>query len=559
MIIALIIFVIIALVLLTTVFIFAFYYFYYRSSSGIITFKIDNNNARVMRDNDRNRFLSTIFDTKKVNFDKYHFIPLDTFLNIIQPKQRKLLENHLSENLERKYSMKINANPDFYKNLGWIEKIIVQFDKWFSFITTYHLKIVPTGVVGEYTCFIKWQRQKDKHRFNFEIAPLQVNETTNQDKIYKENLVVGFALKPYYFDKKIDNEILDDIIKTFNFTTKSVRIYREDGIIYMISKLSRRNSLKRATELVNGFNRNMATDKMFLSATAFQMDKVNSTFSKSILINLLQYSLFNIINDPTQYSKFTGFNLKTIETPEYKIFVNNLNRYINENNNIALYPDDTRYLKMLKFSFFRKYATNQKIAYAVANINLEKESNNSDETKKWIEFFNKIPFLNYKNEHSWYKYISNASRISQQNKQQKTTILVKVSQETFLNKELNLTDKTPVCLIYAYNNMFNSYELKQKISKCFSQKIPTALYINKVDKSIINILNDSKINVLVIGKNISENLHQNKNYLDCVGIVNLAKNNKIKVVYEDVREDLDPLIVQKTKLDVYYKTNDNDK
>lgn len=44
-------------------------------------------------------------------------------------------------------------------------------------------------------------------------------------------------------------------------------------------------------------------------------------------------------------------------------------------------------------------------------------------------------------------------------------------------------------------------------------------------------------------------------FFDCINIVNLANNNNIQVIFEDVDLNLDILIVQKARIKAFYTTN----
>ncbi|SYV97371.1 Uncharacterised protein, partial [Mycoplasmopsis edwardii] len=67
-------------VLAITIGILLMLYIYYRSSSGIIIFKVDKINNRVLRISNTYHFMSTIFDSKKSGFKEFNYISLDDFL-----------------------------------------------------------------------------------------------------------------------------------------------------------------------------------------------------------------------------------------------------------------------------------------------------------------------------------------------------------------------------------------------------------------------------------------------------------------------------------------------
>ncbi|MFV8477600.1 MHO_4530 family protein [Mycoplasma sp. VS410B] len=529
----------VAIILLTFLFFLTLYFFYARSSSGIILFMLDASNKRVLRLSEKNYAFSTIFDAKRLRFQQYKFIQQDTFLDVLDDETKQYITSYIEEGIARKQEIPFTFNPNIKTLLTPYERLIYWFDRISQVTSSYVLKIYPTGN-GQYNCTITFSKQNEK--FN------SLNKISNDENIFFDtqfkqeySIIIAFALKPYYMTKEIESEFLEDLFNQFDLSYKRTPIFRQNGFLFLVIKDKGKHIYNNYLNKIRNINNNINFNKCFIAATIFKNAKLATEYSREMLLAKIAYSLFNILNDFNNYANYLDLPLDFINTPQFKEFNNQLVRYRNEN---SLLNKD---LNNMHINFFpiKNYQSQKSSNLTIASV-----SNDSYDVadNKWNDFFRNIPILNYEYEKYWYEYVEKNSNKTNHN------LLVKVSQEVYLNKDLNNTKDSPICLIYAYNNVFDHLNLKRKIEDNFRNSIPTALYIDEIDKALINIINDTKLKAIVIGEKVTKHLNSTKVYFDCINVINLASNNNIKVIYENPPQNLDALIVLKAKVFACYYT-----
>ncbi|MFV8401007.1 MHO_4530 family protein [Mycoplasma sp. 2634B] len=530
----------VAIILLTFLFILTLYFFYARSSSGIILFMLDSSNKRVLRLSEKNYAFSTIFDAKKLKFQEYKFIPQDALLDVLDSETKQYIGSYIEEGLTRKQEIPFTFSSNIKSVLTPFERLIHWFDRIAKISSSYVLKIYPVGN-GQYNCTISWQKSNNK--FNWINQQLLNDKNDFFEVEFKQDnsIVIAFALKPYYITRNIEPEYLEDLYNQFEFSPKKTAIFRQNGFLFIIVKDKNKHLYNNYLNKIQNINNNINFNKCFIAATIFKNAKLATEFSREMLLAKIAYSLFNILNDFNNYSNYIDLSLDFINTPEFKEFNSQLIRYRNEN---SLLNKD---LNNMHINFFpiKNYKSQKSSNLIIASVSNDSYDINDN---KWNNFFRNIPILNYEYEKYWYEYVEKNSDKANNN------LLVKISQEVYLNKELNNTKDSPICLIYAYNNVFDHLKLKRKIEDNFRNSIPTALYIDEIDKALINIINDTKLKAIVIGEKVTKNLNSTKVYFDCINIINLASNNNIKVIYENPPQNLDELIVIKAKVFACYYT-----
>ncbi|MFV8468777.1 MHO_4530 family protein [Mycoplasma sp. MV126] len=529
----------VAIILLTFLFFLTLYFFYARSSSGIILFMLDASNKRVLRLSEKNYAFSTIFDAKRLRFQQYKFIQQDTFLDVLDDETKQYITSYIEEGITRKQEIPFTFNANIKALLTPYERLIYWFDRISQVTSSYVLKIYPIGN-GQYNCTITFSKRNEK--FN-SLNKISDDENAFFDTQFKQeyNIIIAFALKPYYMTKEIDSEYLEDLFNQFDLPYKRTPIFRQNGFLFLVIKDKGKHTYNNYLNKIRNINNNINFNKCFIAATIFKNAKLATEYSREMLLAKIAYSLFNILNDFNNYANYLDLPLDFINTPQFKEFNNQLVRYRNEN---SLLNKD---LNNMHINFFpiKNYQSQKSSNLTIASV-----SNDSYDVadNKWNDFFRNIPILNYEYEKYWYEYVEKSSNKTNHN------LLVKVSQEVYLNKDLNNTKDSPICLIYAYNNVFDHLNLKRKIEDNFRNSIPTALYIDEIDKALINIINDTKLKAIVIGEKVTKHLNSTKVYFDCINVINLASNNNIKVIYENPPQYLDELIVLKAKVFACYYT-----
>ncbi|WLP85852.1 MHO_4530 family protein [Mycoplasma seminis] len=529
----------VAITLFTFLFILLLYFFYARNSSGIILFKIDSNNNRVIRQSSKNYAFATIFDAQKFKFQQYNYIPLDTFLSILDEESSKYISNYIKEGIIKKQQIAFNFANNIKNSLNLYERLIYFFDKKCGVQNIYHLKIYPLEN-GEYNCIITWKRKNQ----TVELLNQEENSFYNAEFKGNTHIIIAFALKPFYITRNIESEYINEVFNQFDLNPKKTPIFKQNGFLFLVvSEKSKHTYLKYLHKAMQ-INNDISYSKCFIAATIFRNTKLATEYSREMLIAKISYSLFNILNEFKQYKNYINLPLDFINTKEFKEFNSQLIRYRNEN---SLLNKDLNNMHINYFPI-KNYSSSKSSNLTIASV-----SNDSYDVidNKWNQFFHKIPILNYEYENYWYDYVTKNSNKNNKN------LLVKISQEVYLNKQLDNSENNPICLIYAYNNMFDHLNLKRKIDENFKNAIPTALYINEIDKALINIINDTKLKAIVIGDKVTSHLNNTKIYFDCINVINLASNNNIKVIYENPPVNLDELIILKAKVFACYYTNED--
>ncbi|TDV23269.1 hypothetical protein BCF59_0615 [Mycoplasmopsis mustelae] len=518
-------------------FCFVLFGFYKRSSSGIILFKVDYINKRVIRLNSKFAYLSTIFDAKHTDFEMYNYMSVNDFLDYFNQQTKDKILAILDNSEVNEYKLDAYLCDDkemvtLLKKFSLIDRIIYKFDTKLKKNKKYYLEILSNSK-GDFYGKIHWN-----HFDNINVSDKLENLHFKENFRIKSGnyLVLGFALNSYYLTDEIRYDDIKELAVTFNLNPEKEMYFYKDGIIYFLAKKNTHKKIEIWLNEAKKINKNTWNSKLLLATSVFET-KMNSVHDIIEIERILKYSLFNIINNPNESQKYLGNEL--FNKPEEL-------RKFKEDLNLFEYIHNSKQKVNIKHNKILNFQNDLPTRLSVAKI-IEDYPKNSI---KNFELFEKIPYLKLKVEKNNYQILQNQNIANSKN-----TIL-KISQETFLQKEFNSADNLPIPLVYSEINFFNSNKTQTKIQKNLQNKIPTTLYINQIDKSLITILNDMRLKVIVIGKNIASKIHQDNNlFLDCVSVVNIAKKKAIRIIYEDIEKNLDPLIIQKAEVKFYYKSN----
>ncbi|EIE41889.1 hypothetical protein MCANUFG4_02401 [Mycoplasmopsis canis UFG4] len=505
-------------------------YLYYRSSSGIINFKVDKNNNRVIRISNKYHFLSTIFDSQNSNFKEFNFLSLNDFLDYFKEDSRDKISKYFEGFIPEGKSevLEVYINSKYRKNFSLIDRILVFLDKTITRTPSYTLTIHQDSA-SDYICSLKWS--KISHR----VQKFRIKEHSKNAKFEikeKNTVVIGALIKPEFYLKNLRVADIYEIYSIFNFSPKKTFYFKEEGMVYFVLKNIKQNKYKEYVTIINDLNQSSNINKVFSTLTIFKFHEIVDEKNKLDLKNVLKYSLYNIYCRPQDIDLFINFDYKILQEKKFIEFSDMLNKYDVLNNS----SENDFFIRK---SVIVKYNKNEK-----GNLYLyECQIKNLAISDSWIRFFKQIPYLEYKYQKIWYNYIADYSRDNTQNP------MVKISQEVFLDKQFNVSIDKPLCLVYANNNAFMSELLKEKILKNSENKIYTALYIETIDRALINIINTvDKLKVIIIGEKISQNLSDWSVAYDCLSIISLAKTKNIQVVFENPKKDLDELIVEKLNI-----------
>ncbi|UWV82785.1 MHO_4530 family protein [Mycoplasmopsis cynos] len=505
-------------------------YIYYRSSSGIIIFKVDKINNRVLRITNSYSFVSTIFDSKKSNFKEFNYLSLNDFLEYFDEKSiekfNRVFETFIPENNFE--TIEVNINKKYHKNFTLVEKFILLIDKTITNMRSFKV-VISQNSTRDYICSLKWAKSSKKPK-NFKLINFAREENFKLES--QNNLVIGMLLKPEFYFKEITEIDIYEIFLLFNLNYKKTYYFNDEGMIYFIIKNPWKSKLNEVNAIVKKVVKNRFLNKLFNIATCFTYYEIKTNNDLNRIKNILKYSLYHIYNKPNEIDEYINLN-ETIFKNEYFLeFNHNLNKYHVINNSSEGEFD-------IKKSMIVKYKTQEKGNLFLLECDLKK----GVLSDSWASFFKKIPYLEYKYQTIWYNYISEIQHENSLNS------MVKISQEVFLDPHFTPLTNKSICLVYAENNSFLTEELREKIMHNSENNVYTVLYIQDIDRTLINIINTvDKLRVLIIGQKISQRLNDWTVFYECFNIIKLLKSKRIRVVFENPLNNLDDLIVEKLNL-----------
>lgn len=522
-----------AFLIMVSIFVATLFFFYLRSSSGIILFKIDNINKRVLRLSAKYHFFSIIFDSKKTKFNQYSYIELSEFYKFFDKKTRGIISEYIDNPKDQK-ELAIEFNNNFYnnKNLTLFERIVIRLDTTLKKHEPYFLTINNVGN-GNYICSIKWNRKKvfdDRIVLPYFKNNLQELKTNSES-----NYVLAFALKPYYFINQIAAEDISSIYNMLAINEKKHKFfYNRDSLFVVIPKKRKsKGYYTHFSNIIAQINKSFVSSKLFIAATIFEYGKISANQDLNNISNLINYSIFKILNDRSNYENYINMDKNFIESDQYKNFLDSYVTYIRKNtsNEFGIVVENV-------VNYNSQNASDIQIAKIITK----------DFDPSLEKFFKNIPYLNFRFELAWYTYIQNKLP----NVSKKT--LFKVSQEVFIHDQFTHNEKSPSCLVYAYDSVFNYHQLKTIITENLEHKIPTSIYVNTIDKPILNLIDNLKIQLIVIGGQIASKIDKTDILFDCINITLKAKKNNTKTIYENLPKNLDSFIVKKADILGTYST-----
>ncbi|UWV78388.1 hypothetical protein ONA02_00820 [Mycoplasmopsis felis] len=116
------------------------------------------------------------------------------------------------------------------------------------------------------------------------------------------------------------------------------------------------------------------------------------------------------------------------------------------------------------------------------------------------------------------------------------------------------TDNFPTILLYSINYEYNQEILKDFLLEMNNKNKFVGLYIENINDNLCQFINDNEINYLILAKNISMNLIKDYEiYLNCLKLKFLTKNKNLKIIYENLNEKIDSIILKKVNINYFYK------
>ncbi|WP_419198131.1 MHO_4530 family protein [Mycoplasmopsis felis] len=515
---------------IVSLFCFLIHLLYFRSSNGIILFKIDPLNKRVIRQSAKYFFLSTIFDSKKSEFKKYNYISLNYFKNFFHYDSAKKIDEILQEPIKKKYSLNIILNEKIHKEFNFLEKIIFKLDQWFHNYRTYKLNM-ELNEKHEFICNIEWKKEK-------KINPIRITNSFNEKQVnikkgsYK---IIGLALKTNFLYNELSNTELKEIFNLLNLSHNNIQFFKKEELLFILIKKNIWNIFSsNKTELIINLNKNILFSKYFLCSTILDR-KITSSFDLNEIEETLLFSLYHILAKPENKNDFLNLSFN-YNNSDIQIFSEELRAYKTFLKNFRISDNlDKKYIYKLKDI--------EKTDKYFLDWNLSK---NLDYLTFYHLFVNN-PYLQILKENMMFNsLLKNENNLNQG--------FLKLSIDSLHKLNFYKIDNFPTILLYSINYEYNQEILKDFLLEMNNKNKFVGLYIENINDNLCQFINDNEINYLILAKNISMNLIKDYEiYLNCLKLRFLTKNKNLKIIYENLNEKIDSIILKKVNINYFYK------
>ncbi|WP_041594012.1 MHO_4530 family protein [Mycoplasma crocodyli] len=500
-----------------------------RAYNGTIHFIIDPQEKRVLRNSPKTKYLSVSLDCKRSKFNYLKYISLEDFYDFFEKNTVDKIKDVIEGNYKFKTEVDLHINPKITKKYTVFEKIINFF--WFSdtrkYISTNHMHINPQDD-GRFYCNIDWDFKKTK---KYKVT--KINTSKGIKKMTRgPYLVVSGLLKPFFIINNVNDYLIKNLLNKLNLPSRDIHYYIERGVIFFIYKKPSDKKIKKMLLIINELNKNIEFDSL---VNGIALTEVKQIFDKKELdehVNKFSFQLYNIKVDSLN-SKFYYYGIYNKELD------------LDYSNFMILYHSFKKNNEAKKYEVIKSYIKNYSSGNST-NMKVMRVKVLSENGENW-DFFYKIPYINYKYENDWNNYIIDKYGNDE-------NIIIPISQEGFLNYVENKNrKKTPIFMIYSFNDDFYFDQLKQKIAELKKKKIPTALYIKNINKPLINLINIAQIRVLVMSKQITDKINNVSVFYDCMNILHISNSNSSFLVYELKNLNIDPHIVKKAGIAAYFE------
>ncbi|QKT05324.1 MHO_4530 family protein [Mycoplasma sp. OR1901] len=515
---------------------FKFFYFYKRDSFGVIIFKIDNINKRVIRNNKKYSFLSTYLDSSVFNFNKYNYISINDFLNFFDQDSTNQIKDIINKNQQNQENkIEVSWNSSFNIKLSIFERMINKTNK--NLLINKPMQMVLKTIDGNnYYCFLNWgvdYNSKANRLYNksFDNA-ISENVLSN-----KKNIIIGFLLKNHHFINGVNEVNINYITDLLELKKEQVQFFKKDDYIYLLLKYRSKKQYNFYLNKVKEINTSSTISRMYKRATILQCNKINGKNQNDDISNLVKYSLYNIDYDienaDKYYYEYSESLLDKINkfNDEYYKYI----QIITNNNNIR---------QWINIKNIVNYSSKNKTQFKIIEPYYVKLNN----SLKFFNLFDKNEYLNLMKETTWFNYFTNNSK-----NLKSTQLILKMSQCAYLSiNKNNFQSKNIIPLIYDLETIYDIKLLEEKILSNYNDGILTFFYLENVNRNISFILEKLKIKAVVVSSKISSNLYNSNVLLDCLTISQQLNKNKKVIIYESPPENLEEDLINKIKINYNY-------
>lgn len=555
------------IVISMTIFLFIVIKFIYltkKMERGVILFKIDYLNKRVLRLNKKSKFFNTVFDSKKLNFTTSNYLSLNTFYDLINKEDLTKIKDYLDFQVNQKEKIDFRISKSASKHLTFKEKIIWKIKNTKNNSIFFVLTINPSQD-AIYYCTLKWE-------FNNQNKTKKIIEDNSESyvraiKTNKNIAVLAFSLKTYYYINSINLFDIYKIVFFLNIPKKSLRFFQKDGLLFFVFPDVKSSKYRKLLSYAKNIQSLSLANKYFINGTIFKNRNYKTLDDKALIIKKAQFCIFNLfnLNICKKTNNLLKLNPKTTEEIEVKnkeslnVFYNldlhaeDTNSFLDFHRNLEEYIHENAVAKnfQIKKSYLYKYGSEPKQEFSPKDVGYaDFEMTNIRESDQ--RFFRNIPYLNFVFEPIWFDFIrkKQIELLKEENlkKDYVKKTMVKVSQESYLNNPNNYIESSPSVVIYSYKNNFERQKLSKIISQNKQNKVATFLYIKEIDRSTLHTVSVCDFSAVIIAKEISEKIHHNETLLNCISLISLCEKKNIGIIYENAPEKLSKALTNMAKM-----------
>lgn len=474
------------------------YYFIFviitTNKSDSIFLKLDKENKEIifLDKKSMKKFIS-IYSYKKNDIDTdKSSMTLKTFENIFDKNSWQEISAIIKKRINQKYSI---------NKTNFLFILPISLNKNISF--NFNFSEDESFIKLTYSKFYKYNKKR-----NTEIHAL--NEVlSNNKKIYLINFLLNKTNSQNEANKHIRN-ILEKYLGA-----KSVAYKYENYISYAISEFK----VKKIQNNLSKFKCKIQLpilSSLIKSYNIFQFDnKNNQNFNN--LVNYLEFTNYWVLKNS---NNLFFHNIENKYEKEFDQFKNSLN-FIQNNKSI------NKEIKIKKDKVWN-LAKNKKI---MTYFNINEFQDNYD-----LKYFENIDHLK--------------TKIN-------LLLLNKTIEEISVQKIVNFdTDNWPIIKKKLINKKYtntimniNYKNIKQIINELQSNQIPYSIKIDKMEETFFDFISyEYKPKIIVIGKNIAENIKKSEEFLWLSYLNVLVKKKKILIFYENLNLNKDKEVIKELNI-----------
>ncbi|VEU76960.1 MHO_4530 family protein [Mycoplasmopsis columbina] len=497
------------------------------TTNGLIIFRIDNERKTIVRLSSTKMSSQTNFDSTKLGIEMSKYYDLNSFLSFFKDEIRNqivkfLEENENNENIITFYG---HLQKDNITNLS--TKRLFNLLKIKKFHENIHLKIFRSKEDNKLYCSLYWNL-KVKNQENNKFQKLE--DFNNLVENVHENFLISIALeiKQEYLIKDINDNFINKIITLLDLNSYRGFWKLENNNLFIFLSINNELKLKKLNKLLsnkcNIFN-NTQLFKFYINKLVYSnsLKLQNSNDLEELKIKI-QFLMLN-------YKKSSSWLLNQ-SFDEYQAF-----------------KDELKYFetKINHLDFIKE-------VYDV--INIQTNLKESEINMARITGFDKDK-INFYQKQEYYRNLAlpkQNSFLLQNHSSQYPLAVFTNAYDLEMNYEKIYRNNSMILILKNIDSSFNLNALNNFFERKNDDQVQIALYIDKLDNISYNFIRKNSISWIVIGENISKYLNFNTNYyLKLLNFLEIFRDLKFKIIYENLPEKLDRNIIQ--KLNIKYKYN----